>query len=404
MHERPGSLEALRRQNRLRVLEVLRRRASVSRAELERETGLSRTSVSSIVSTLLAEGVVVERPGGRTEGRSRNGGRPPTLLALDPAGGVLVGIDFGHDLVRVALADLAYAVLDEHTCSLDVDRSAREAIAAAVAMTRALLAEHAPEQGRALAAGVAVSAPVQARTNVFASPAIFPSWSGLDLQTELGDPLGLPVFVGNDANLGALSEAMLGAGRGVDNLIYVMLSTGVGAGLVLEGRVYAGETGTAGELGHVVVEPNGLVCRCGNRGCLETVAGATALVDALRHSHGTDIRLEDVLGLAADGDVGARRVIADAGRAVGGALAGVCSLLDPRLVVVGGALAVAGNLLLDGIRESIERAMTPSAGHGVDVVPGEFGARAPALGAIVLAATTAPIALPAPAAVTRLGA
>src|SRR5712691_9437991 len=127
MQERPGSLEALRRRNRLRVLDVLRRRGSASRAELERETGLSRTSVSSLVSALLAEGVAVERPDRKPHGGSRNG-RPPTLLTLDPSAGAVVGIDFGHDAVRVALADLSYAVLGERTSALDVDHEAGEAV------------------------------------------------------------------------------------------------------------------------------------------------------------------------------------------------------------------------------------------------------------------------------------
>jgi predicted NBD/HSP70 family sugar kinase len=385
VQEGPGSLEALRQLNRLRVLESLRRRGGASRADIVRETGLSRTTVSSLVAALIDEGLVVERSDRKQEAPSPNGGRPPTLLTLDPTAGGVIGIDFGHDDVRVAVADLSCSLLAETGTTLDVDHQADEAISAAAEMALGLLEDLGLDRERIIGIGVAVSAPVRAGSRTVASPAIFPGWIDVDVGDELNRRLHLPVFLGNDANLGALAEATFGAGRGVDNLIYVMLSAGVGAGLVLNGRLYEGDTGIAGELGHVVVQPEGLVCRCGNRGCLETVAGASALVDALRHSHGPEITLDGVLRLAHGGDAGARRVLADAGRAVGRALAGICSVLDPRLVVAGGDVAAAGDVLLDGIRESIERTMTPSAGHAVTVVGGELAARAEVLGAIALA-------------------
>jgi len=387
--ERPGSLETLRRHNRVRVLEVLRRRGAASRAAIGRETGLSRTSVSSLVADLIAEGVVVESPDSEPRSSSPNGGRPSTPLTLDPSAGGVIGMDFGHDSVRVILTDLSYTVLDETLHQLDVDNEARKALAHAAGAARTLLDEHQIDRDRVVGAGVALSTPV--RNGVPTSRAIFRSWLDIDVSGELEGSLGVPVQVGNDANLGALAEAMLGAGQDTGNLVYVMLSAGVGAGLVLDGRLYEGETGTAGELGHVVVNPDGLVCRCGNRGCLETVAGASALAAALHQSHG-DVTLENVLRLADEGDSGAQRVIIDAGHAVGQALAGICSVLDPKLVVVGGELADAGDLILESIRESIERAMTPSAGHSVDVVAGELGSRAQALGAAVLAASSVPIA------------
>jgi len=395
MDEAPGSLGALRRLNRLRVLDTLRRRGSVSRAEIARRTGLSRTTVSNLVGSLLEEGVVVEQVGEERQPATPNGGRPPTLLTLDPSAGAVVGIDFGHDEVRVAVADLAYTVLSETSCALDVDHRADDALSAAATMVEQVLDDAGLERRRVLGVGAALSAPVRAGTRAVASAAIFPDWVDKNVAEELGRRLRVPVYIGNDANLGALAEATFGAGRGVANLVYVMLATGVGAGLVLDGHLYEGDTGVAGELGHVVVAPDGLICRCGNRGCLETIAGARAIVQALRQSHGGDITLADVLDLAEAGDAGARRVVADAGRAVGRALAGVCSVLDPRLVIVGGEVAAAGDLVLDGIRESIELTMTPSAGHAVSVVPGDLGVRAEVLGAIALAMSSGPSQLAA---------
>jgi predicted NBD/HSP70 family sugar kinase len=388
----PGSLESLRELNRLRVLETLRRRGSVSRADIARETGLSRTTVSSLVAALLEEGVVVERPD-PVPAPSPSGGRPPTLLTLDPSSGAVVGIDFGHAGVRVAVADLSCAVLAEAHREVDVDHHAAGALACAADLALSLLDEVGVARTRVLGAGVALSAPLRTGSRMLASTSILPGWVEIDAGAELRRRLELPVHVDNDANLGALAEATFGAGRGVDNLIYVLLSAGVGGGLVLNGRLYEGATGTAGELGHVVVSPDGFVCRCGNRGCLETVASLPALVHALRHSRGPDLTAADVLELALRGEPGASRVVADAGRAVGRALAGICSMLDPRLIVVGGEIAATGNLVLDGIRESIVRATAPSIGHPISVVAGQLGEQAEVLGAIALVmnSTTTPL-------------
>jgi predicted NBD/HSP70 family sugar kinase len=164
-----------------------------------------------------------------------------------------------------------------------------------------------------------------------------------------------------------------------------MLSAGVGAGLILDGALYQGDGGTAGELGHVAVDPGGQICRCGNRGCLETVAGTAALTEALRYTHGSEVTLEDLLQLAAAQDPGALRVIVDAGRAVGKALAGMCSMLDPGMIVIGGELAAAGEVLLDSIRDVISRETSAVTGHPYTVVVGALGANAEALGAAALA-------------------
>ena len=169
-----------------------------------------------------------------------------------------------------------------------------------------------------------------------------------------------------------------------------MLSEGVGAGLVLGGRLHEGATGAAGEFGHIRAVTEGHVCRCGSRGCVETVAGARALVTALAHTRGPQCTLADLLTLADAGDPGVRRLLADAGRAIGRALAGLCTVLDPSAVVVGGDLAAgpaAGAVLAGAIRSALELELPPVANHAVQVSPGALGARAEALGAALLAAS-----------------
>ena len=383
--EAPGSLESLRARNRARALAVLQRRGAASQADIVRETGLSRTTVSSLVAELLGEGLVVERADSARPAPSPAGGRPPTLLSLEPSSGGFVGIDFGREIVRVAVANRAGELLvDARSDRLEVAHEAQEALAVAEAMVSRALGEAELQSDRVIGAGVAVSAPVRADLPGFASGVIFPSWAEVNVAEFFGERLGVPVHVGNDANLGALAEATFGAGRGTRNLFYVGLSEGIGGGVIIDGRIYLGQRGAAGELGHIVVDPDGQVCRCGNRGCLATVAGGAALTAALRQIRGPHMTVDELITLCADGDPGAARLIADAGQAVGRVLAGTCSVLDPELVIIGGELAPAGQPLLGSISASLERWISPASGH-YPVAAGELGAKAEVLGAVALA-------------------
>jgi predicted NBD/HSP70 family sugar kinase len=195
--------------------------------------------------------------------------------------------------------------------------------------------------------------------------------------------LGLPVLVENDANLGALAEIVWGAGRGCSDVVYVKVASGVGAGLVLDNRIYRGFGGTAGEIGHLTINETGPVCRCGNRGCLEVYAGAEGLLEPLRRPSGGPSTVRAAIKMAADGDVGAQRVISDAGRALGLAVAGVCNLLSPQLVIVGGELVQAGDVLLNPVREIVRRSAVASA-RQTPITAGVLGDRAEVLGAVAL--------------------
>jgi predicted NBD/HSP70 family sugar kinase len=380
---RTGSLETLRRLNRLRVIHALRGEGLISRADIARRTGLSRSTVSSLVSELQADGLVVERPESAAA-HGEQGGRPPILLSFDAAAGVAVGIDFDHHHVRVAVSDLSSRIVAEREERLDTDHLAHEGLDAAAALVEQVLAEAGVDPARVIGAGMALPGPIHGSSGVVGSTAILPAWAGVAAADEMRRRIDLPIMVDNDANLAALAEAAFGAGRDAKDLVYLMISSGIGAGLVLNGRLYRGADGLAGEVGHVLVDPGGPVCRCGNRGCLETVAGADALAELLRRSHGDGLDGRAIVRLARDGDPGARRVIADAGRALGRAAATLVNVLNPELLIVGGDLAEAGALLLDGLREELARTALPSAAGSARVVAGSLGDRAEVLGAIAL--------------------
>jgi predicted NBD/HSP70 family sugar kinase len=375
-------LRSLRERNRLQVLEVVRGSGSVSRADIARRTGLARSTVSTLVNELLRAGLLVER--GAPEDASGAQGRPPVLLSFDPRAGAVLGLHFDHPLLRVAVADLGYTILAEAELAIDVDHDAQDSLDAAAALVDEVLAKSGVERDRLLGAGVGLAGPIDQATGTVGSSAILPGWVGMPLAQELTARLGLPVHVDNDANVGALAESVLGAGRGVSEMAYIMLGSGIGAGLIIGGQVYRGSGGTAGEIGHVLVDEHGPLCRCGNRGCLETYAGADALLDLLRRQHGDSLTVDGLVALARAGDAACQRVIADAARFVGVAAATLCNQLNPELLVIGGELAQTGELLLDPLRASITRYAIPAAADDVRIVTGELGERAELLGALVL--------------------
>ncbi len=380
-----GSLESLRELNRLRVVDALRSAGRLSRSDIARRTGLSRSTVSTLVGDLVERGFIVERADDALSGAVPTQGRPPTMLSLDRSAGAAVGIDFDHDRVRVAVSDLSRTVLAEAMELVDVDHDAGRSMDLAASLVDRALADAGIDATRVLGAGVAIAGPVDAARSALHPSSILPGWEGVDLADELGARLGLPVHVDNDANLGALAEVTLGAGRDARTAAYLQVGGGVGAGLIVDGRPFRGAFGAAGEMGHVVVDDEGAICRCGNRGCLETVASGPALTRLLADSRNETLTVAQIIELAKDGDLGCRRAIADAGRHVGRAVGALCNLFNPEMVVVGGELSAAGELLLGPLRESVMRSAVPMATEGLEVVAGVLGERANVLGALALA-------------------
>lgn len=374
----------LRDVSRRLVLEQLSAGVPVSQQTLIDATGLSRSTVASVVAELQAEHRVVAVPGPPAGGR----GRPPRLLTLAAGTGVVAALDLGHAHLALALADLAGTVLLERRIPMNVDASAEAAVRAATALLEELLAELAvdhPDVGRPKAIVVGVPGPVQEVTGKLLSGTILPGWVGSHPAEDFSVALGRPVVLENDANLGAVGEHVYGRGRGVRNLLYVKVSTGIGAGMVLHGQLYRGSRGTAGEIGHVQVREDGLLCRCGSRGCLETISSTEAALALLRQAHGRDLTIDDVLEIVAAGDPGAVRLITDMGTAIGRVIGAVSANLDPELVVIGGPLASTGGPLLEGITAAVRRYTQPYVAVHLAVAAGELGSRASLMGAVATA-------------------
>ncbi|MFI0777093.1 ROK family protein [Streptomyces sp. NPDC021212] len=375
--ETPGSQSSLHRANLERVVRAVRMAGSLTQAEIARSTGLSAATVSNIVRELKDGGTVEVTP-------TSAGGRRARSVSLSGDAGIVVGVDFGHTHLRVAVGNLAHQVLAEEAEPLDVDASSAQGLDRAEQLVSRLITSTGLSQGKVVGVGLGVPAPIDVETGTLGSTAILPGWAGTNPRDDLAERLGVPVHVDNDANLGALGELVWGSGRGVADLAYIKVADGVGAGLVISGQIYRGPGGTAGEIGHITLDESGPVCRCGNRGCLETFAAARYVLPLLHSAHGTDLTIERMVQLARDGDPGCRRVIADVGRHIGSGVANLCNLINPSRMVLGGHLAEAGELVLGPIRESVARYAIPSAARQLAVMPGALGGRAEVLGALAL--------------------
>jgi predicted NBD/HSP70 family sugar kinase len=377
---------------RRRVIEELYRNPATSRADLARLTGLSRATVSTLVDELERAGLVGEHDG-PPDDRPRNTGRPPILLSLVPDAAFAVGLDFGHTHVRVAVCDLSGEVVADDWSPAEVDHAPVESLDLAHTLVTQALQSAGIDEDRLLGVGMGVAAPIDRTTGELQAGGVMPRWRGIQPADEMAARLGIPVQLENDANLGALGEQVFGAARGVDHVIYVRLSAGIGAGLILDGRLYQGSLGIAGEIGHSLIDPSGDICRCGNRGCLETIGSPVAIAALLERSSGRAVSVQQLLELVAEGDRGACRAVSDAGEAVGIALATLVNILNPELVVIGGELAAAEDIVLEPIRAAIERHSISAASGAVRVVAGTLGPRAEVLGAAGLILARSPEAL-----------
>lgn len=355
---------ARRARSRDTVLEAVRAGAGATRRDVERATGLSRGAVADAVADLLARGLVAAGPPVATPG-SR--GRPSAVLVASRPAGFVLGLDFGHTHVAAALADTSGTVVSERRQVVDVDTRSQRALDAAAGLVDDLLAGLDRSAVRAAVAGI--PGPVDSASKLVRSPTILADWVGVDAEAELADRLGIPVTAGNDADMGAVGEGALGAARGLRDYLYVKVSHGIGAGLVLGGAVYRGAGGLVGEIGHTQVADVGGWCRCGNRGCLESVVSVAEIERQL-----------DSLDAAA-----AARILHEAGRTIGRVLADLCNCLNPAGVVVGGELAMHGEHLVAGVRESIHRFAQPATAAMAQVRTAELGLGSELIGAVTCA-------------------
>jgi glucokinase-like ROK family protein len=379
--------------NKRVVLDMIRfTPGGISRAELARQMYLTRSAISTIIDDLKGMGLVDEIETGPT-----TGGRRPILLAINPNHGYVIGIDLGATHLRLVLTDFLAHVLDEFEYPISVIDGPQKCLTQIEHYISEILNRAKLNIGQVSAIGMGVPGPVVAETGEVTSPPIMPGWDGYPIRKHLEEQFQVPVVIGNDAEYGAIGEWAYGAGRGERNLAYIKVGTGVGAGLLLDGRIYRGATGSAGEIGHITIQANGPLCTCGNRGCLESMAGGKAIARNAREAIQAGRRTQlsaiaedkilavDVAAAAQRGDLVAQQIITDTGTYLGIAIASLVNLFNPNMIVIGGGVSQLGDLLLEPIRKIVMERSLYSAAKVVRITSAVLGRRASTMGAVVQA-------------------
>ena len=334
------------------IVRTMSERGAISAADIARETGLARSTVSTALAELKKSGIVVEI---QDELRVVKGaGRPATSLTLNPEAGTCVGIHLSIEEIRLCIADVSHSVIDEQIIQLGPDYLPEAAAAAAKKAMQALYRSNGLSRAGLLGVGVSVSGPISPAGRLQRA-SILPAWAGINITQLFSHALNCQVFTDNESNCAAIAEMMWGAAVGHDDFVIFKIDLGVGVAVVNNGRVITGIAGGAGEFGHISLEGSSALCRCGNRGCLELSAGFKTPIEQASKVHGRPMTMDDVILLAEEGDIGALRLISDSGEAAGRGLALICTIINPPLVIIGGRMALAGGIILEPLKRAFEK-------------------------------------------------
>ncbi len=384
--------------NKHTVLDLIRfTPGGISRAELAHQLSLSRAAVTSIVNDLLSTQTIHE-----VESRATSSGRPPIILEINPGRGFVAGVDMGASHITIIIADFAAKVVNEIETPFDISRGPEACLLQAHNLLQDLLEKSGISLKDILAVGIGVPGPISSSEGMVVAPPIMPGWDLYPIRDDLSKRWRCEISLNNDAELGALGEWAYGAGRGERNLAYIKVGTGIGAGLLLDGRIYQGATGAAGEIGHITIEDNGPECNCGNRGCLEALAGGRAIAlqaqTAVRKGKRTilsDIKpveaitARDIAYAARRGDLISQQIFSQAGNYLGIAIAGMVNLFNPDMIVVGGGVSQIGDLILQPVREIVQKRSLRAAGQTARITTATLRRRSSGIGAVVQALSIA---------------
>ncbi len=366
----------LRDQNLALLLRKIWAGPETTRASLARDTGLSRSSVSSLVDELIDMSLVQERG----EGIS-TGGRKPTLVQFNYQAKYILGLDIGASHIGVLLMDLNGQVIHWKQEDCPVRDQPAQALQKLKDLEQAIYEDSHIDQSQLLGVGVAVPSPISPQNPRYLSPTFMPAWQDIDLIKALDFPQNLTLVIDNDANLGALAEVWWGAGQGCHHLAFIKLGTGIGSGFIIDGKVFRGYGGSAGELGHMVIDPEGAKCVCGLQGCLATFVGSQPILD-LAHSFGLNSSdLKELIATLKEGHPKAREVITKTAYKLGLAVASLMNMMNPERVILGGELALAADTLLHPLRECVQSRSLWSSVSNSSILTSTLGEQVIALGA-----------------------
>jgi glucokinase-like ROK family protein len=378
------------------VMRALRRRGRISRTEISSITGWSKAKASQEIRSLVDKGYLVEFGEGISQG-----GRKPRLLRINNQLGYIVGIDIGATSMDIALADITGLILRRCSETTDVHLSPETVLTRCNELLLEIIREQGAIPAQILGIGVGVPGPVDFARGVLVAPPLMPEWENFLIRDFFKKTFTSAfVVVDNDVNIMALGEQRAGDGTGLDHFIFIKIGTGIGAGIISNGKIHRGSDGSAGDIGHICVDKDGPLCACGNKGCLEAMAGGPAIASKameaarngssfslrqIRESRGGVVRPEDVNTACREGDQAALDIIRDSGQMIGDVLASLVNFFNPSHIFIGGGIANFGNHLLVAIRRAVLHRSLPLATTHLSIKFSKMGSNAGVMGAISLA-------------------
>jgi glucokinase-like ROK family protein len=382
--------------DQVEVMRALRRQGRISRTEVSSITGWSKAKASQEIRSLVDKGYLVEFGEGVSQG-----GRKPRLLQINNQLGYIVGIDIGATSLDVGLADVTGMILQRQSEPTDVKLNPEIVLGRCTELLLGLIRVHGITPAQILGIGVGVPGPVDFARGVLVAPPLMPQWENFLIRDFFKQTFSSAfIVVDNDVNIMALGEQRAGEGMGVDHFIFIKIGTGIGAGIVSNGKIHRGSDGSAGDIGHICVDKEGPLCTCGNKGCLEAMAAGPAIMSKaleaarngtsltlsqIRDSKGGVLRPEDVNAACREGDQAALDIIRDSGQMIGDVLASLVNFFNPSHIFIGGGIANFGNHLLVAIRRAVLHRSLPLATTHLSIKFSKMGSNAGVVGAISLA-------------------
>jgi glucokinase-like ROK family protein len=378
------------------VIRALRRQGKISRTEISNITGWSKAKTSQEIRSLVEKGYLVEEGEGASQG-----GRRPGLLRINDQLGYLVGLDIGATSIDTVLADVGGKVLQRRSIAADVRQSPSEFLSRCSNLILEMVSAQGCHHDQILGIGVGVPGPVDFTRGILVAPPLMPGWENFLIRDFFQHTFPKAyVVVDNDVNIMALGEQRAGDGIGIDHFIFIKIGTGIGSGIVSNGKIHRGSNGCAGDIGHICVDKQGPICRCGNTGCLESMAagpaiteramqaarnGSSPLLAQMLEANGGVLRPEDVNTACREGDQAALEIIRASGQMIGDVLAGLVNFFNPSHIFIGGGITNFGNHLLVSIRRAVLRRSLPLATTHLSINFSRMGPEAGVTGAVALA-------------------
>jgi glucokinase-like ROK family protein len=378
------------------IIRALRKQGQIYRTDVSNITGWSKAKTSLEIQSLIDKKLLIEVGEGASQG-----GRKPRLLQINSQLGFIVGVDIGATSLDMVLTDVLGQELQKRSMTADVRDDVKEYFKSCIDLVNDMLKTQKIMPSQIIGIGIGVPGPVNFARGVLVAPPLMPAWENFPIRDHFKDHFpSAVVVVDNDVNIMALGEQSTGDGAGIDHFIYIKIGTGIGAGIISNGRIHRGTDGCAGDIGHICVDKQGPICRCGNQGCLEAMAagpaiaekamqaarnGSSPLMRQMMDANGGILRPEDVNTACREGDEAALEIIRSSGQMVGDVLASLVNFFNPSYIFIGGGITNFGNHLLVAIRRAVLRRSLPLATAHLSINFSSTRSNAGVIGAVALA-------------------